>query len=112
MTKEQGTKWRYREEPVKRLILYKEHIYYNNLEKEDLEAKIRFLKDQIQQLHIEVSQYTKKEQQQNQARYPSLDENIQLDETGEIKAGSVDKLVESLYRDWSEKPGLLIQFLD
>lgn len=78
-----------------------EYIYNNNIEKEDLANKIKFLKGQIAQLIQEIKEYQRPSDNHVLATSnPYVDSNIEFDEHGEIKAGSLEKLVESLYRDF------------
>lgn len=74
------------------------------MEIEDLRNKIRFLRDYVRQLTNEVSVASKQHRSQNPN--PSSpnnnfveDETITFDETGDLKAATVERLVEALYKD-------------
>jgi son of sevenless-like protein len=78
-----------------------EYIYNNNLEIEDLKTKIKFLREYVKNLTTEVTQISK----QQIKRSPSGnvvqidDDSVQFDEVGDLKAGTVSRLIESLYKD-------------
>jgi len=72
-----------------------EYIYYNNLEKEEITNKIKFLKDQIAQLIEEANSC--KTKTAGETTSSSDEEIIQYDEGGEIRSAKLEKLIESLY---------------
>mmetsp|Transcript_18262 Transcript_18262/g.25578 ORF Transcript_18262/g.25578 Transcript_18262/m.25578 type:complete len:478 (+) Transcript_18262:38-1471(+) len=90
----------FQEERAKSVVA--EHIYHSQVEQQFLIQKILALKEQIAQLTSELSTYKKKEDDDSGT--------LQLDESGEIKAGSVEKLTEALYSQ-KENNDYQIKFL-
>jgi len=68
------------------------YFLLNIEEQQALQSKIKFLKDQVQQLTSELQIYQKKDEDDDRGQ-------LQLDDNGDIKAGTLEKLTETLYVD-------------
>jgi len=71
-----------------------ERILNNHIEKEDLLNQIKLLKEEIALLTTEVNQC-----KASQGLSVTASADLELDESAEIKAGTMSKLIESLYMD-------------
>lgn len=83
-----------------------EYVHYNNLEVEDLAHKGNSLREQVTQLTGEVNALRQAQRQSQVADGAASaemnDEDVEL-ENGEIKAATVEKLIEALYLDFGSK---------
>jgi hypothetical protein len=77
------------------LMCFQEYIYVTELEKASLASKIKFLKNQVSQLRVDLG-VPESVSAGNSAE-------LHMDEEGELKAGSQDKLIECLYVDSGAK---------
>jgi hypothetical protein len=71
------------------LTVDKVYIWENQLEQETLRSRIRAIQEQILKLKVEIANYE-----------PAKEGNeLELDENGEIRGGTVEKLIDCLYFD-------------